>query len=92
MPNLYTKNGKPLQRRGDNLYSRSGKHIGRIRGRKIFDPKGKYAGTIHGNRVVYRNTDSAVISSPFTPTAHAGTAAANTAASAIWGDEPPFPD
>ena len=92
MASLYTKNGKPLQRRGDNLFSRSGKHVGRIRGQKVFDPKGKYAGTIDGNRVVYRSTDSAEISSPFAPTASAGTAFANYAASAVWGGEPSFPD
>ena len=92
MPTLYTKNGKPLQRSGNNLYSRSGKHVGRIHGRKVFTPDGKYAGTIDGNRVAYRSTDSAVISSPFTPTAHAGTGHANAAPSGVLGDEPPFPD
>jgi hypothetical protein len=92
MTNLFTKNGKPLQRRGDNLFSRSGKHIGRVRGRKVFGPDGRYAGTITGNRVVYRSTDSAAVGSPFAATASAGTASANSAPSAIWGDEPSFPD
>jgi hypothetical protein len=92
MADLYTKNGRPLQRRRDDLFSRSGKHIGRIRGRKVYGPDGRYAGTIDGDRVVYRSTDSAGISSPFVPTLIAGTASANAVQSALWGDEPSFPD
>jgi hypothetical protein len=92
MAALYTKNGKPLQQRGKDLYSRSGKHIGRISGRKVFDRKGKYAGTIDGDRVVYRSSDRGEASTSFTPAPIAGTAAANAGRSAIWGDEPAFPD
>jgi hypothetical protein len=54
MADLYTKNGRPLRRRGDNLFSRSGKHVGRIRGDKVFDSSGRYAGTVVGDRVIYR--------------------------------------
>jgi hypothetical protein len=46
MADPYTKNGRPLQRRGDDLFSRSGQHVGRIRGRKVYGPDGRYAGTI----------------------------------------------
>ena len=92
MADLYTKNGRPLQRYGDDLFARSGKQVGRIRGRKVFGPDGRYAGTIDSDRVVYRSTDSAEISSPFAPTRSAGTASANAARSALWGDEPSFPD
>jgi hypothetical protein len=90
--NLYTKDGRPLQVSGSNVYSRSGKHVGHISGDKIYDPNGRYAGTIVGDRVVYRSTDSATIGSPTSSAARAGSAAANAAGSAIWGDEPNFPD
>ena len=92
MSDLYTKNGRPLQRTGDSLYSRSGRYLGRIRNGKVYDPNGKYAGTIAGDRVVYRGTDSASVGSPSTAANRAGSARANRAGSAIWGDEPPFPD
>lgn len=92
MSDLYTKDGRPLQRSGDNLYSRSGHHLGRIRNGKVYDPSGRYAGTIVGDRVVYRGTDSATVASPSVSAGRAGTARANRAGSAIWGDEPPFPD
>jgi hypothetical protein len=89
---LYTKNGRPLQRSGNNLYARSGRYLGRVRNGKVYDPSGKYAGTIVGDRVVYRSTDGATIGSPSISANRVGTARANRVASAIWGDEPPFPD
>lgn len=92
MASLYTKNGRPLQRRGDDVFSRSGKHVGRIRSNKVYGPDGRYAGTIDGDRVVYRSSDSASISSPFARSASAGTASSNAVGSAVWGDEPDFPD
>jgi len=92
MSDLYTKNGRPLQRSGDSLYSRSGRYVGRIRNGKVYDPSGRYAGTIVGDRVVYRGTDSATLGSPSTSAGRAGSARANRVGSAIWGDEPSFPD
>lgn len=92
MNSLYTKNGRPLQVSGSNVFSRSGKHVGHISGNKIYGPNGRYAGTIVGDRVVYRTTDSATVGSPTAHAARAGTARANAAGSAIWGDEPHFPD
>lgn len=89
---LYTKNGRPLQRSGDNLHSRSGRYLGRIRNGKVYDPSGRYAGTIVGDRVVYRSIDSATIGSPSVAANRVGTARANMVGSAIWGDEPAFPD
>jgi hypothetical protein len=85
---LYTKNGKPLRVSGDEIFDRSGRHVGRRRGNKVYGPDGRYAGTIVGDRVVYRSTDSATISAPFAPHAGSGSASASHAASAIWGDEP----
>lgn len=92
MSSLYTKNGRPLQVSGDRVYSRFGTYLGRLRGDKVYDPNGSYAGTIVSNRVVYRSTGSATISSPSVSASRAGSAAANAAGSALWGDEPNFPD
>jgi hypothetical protein len=88
MSDLYTRNGKPLKVNGDDIFDASGQHVGRRRGDKVYGPDGVYAGTIVGDRVVYRSTDSAAISSPFAPRASAGTAEANRAGSGVWGEEP----
>lgn len=89
---LYTKNGKPLQVSDSTVYSKSGKVVGRIKGKKVFGPDGKYVGTIVNDRLVYRSTDSASISSPFSSANRVGTAKANRVGSAIWGDEPKISD
>ena len=52
MSQLYMKNGRPLQRNGDQLHSGSGVYLGTIRGRYVFDTSGQYAGTLDGGRVV----------------------------------------
>jgi hypothetical protein len=92
MTSLYTKNGRPLQVSGDKVYSRSGAYAGRIKGGKVYDPRGSYAGSIVGDRIVYRSTDSASISGPSVSASRVGSARANAASSAVWGDEPNFPD
>ena len=89
---LYTKNGRPLQQSGATVYSRSGKLVGRINNEKVYGPNGRYVGTIIGDRLVYRSTDSTSVSSSFVTTNHVGTASANHAGSAIWGEEPNIPD
>lgn len=89
---LYTKNGRPLQVQGDKVYSRSGQLVGRIKGEKVFGPDGRYVGTIVNDRLVYRSTHSASISSPFAAANMVGTARVNRAGSAMWGDEPDIPD
>ena len=90
--NLYTKNGRPLQVSGDQVHSRSGVYIGRISNGKVYDPSGRYAGTIDGDRVVYRVTDSASMSSPSIAVPRVGSATMNSLGAAMLGDEPPFPD
>lgn len=92
MTKLYTKAGRPLQVHGDNVFSRSGVYVGRIKRNKVFDPRGRYAGTIVSDRVVFRGSDSATIGSPSTAANRSGSAAANRAGSGLWGDEPAFPD
>ena len=89
---LYTKNGRPLQVQGDNVYSRSGRIVGRIKGDKVYGTDGRYVGTIANDRLVYRSTHSASISSPFSAANRAGAARANCAGSAMWGDKPDIPD
>ena len=89
---LYTKNGNPLQVQGDKVYSRSGKIVGRIKGEKVYGTDGRYVGTIVNDRLVYRSTHSASISSPFSAANGAGSARANRAGAAMWGDEPDIPD
>jgi sporulation protein YlmC with PRC-barrel domain len=89
---LYTKNGKPLQVSGNTVYSRSGKVVGRIKNDKVYGTDGRYVGTIVNDRLVYRSTQSATISSSFSSANRMGTARANRAGSAIWGDEPNIPD
>lgn len=89
---LYTKYGLPLQVSSDKVYSSSGRAVGRIKGKKVFGPNGKYVGTIANDRLVYRSTDSSAIVSPFCAAARCGTARAQIAGSAIWGDEPTIPD
>jgi hypothetical protein len=88
MSSLYTKNGIPLRVSGDAIFGPTGRQVGRVRGSKVHAPDGRYFGTIVGDRLVYRSTDSATISSPFAPRAASPSASARTARSAIWGDEP----
>lgn len=88
---LYTKNGVSLQVSGDYIYSKSGRAVGRISRNKVFGTDGKYVGTIVNDRLVYRSTDSAAISSPFSIASRVGSAKANRAGSAMWGDEPVIP-
>ena len=92
MDKIYTKEGRPLKLSGGDLISRSGEHVARIRGSKAYGSDGKYVGTVVGDRLIYRSTDRASISSPFAPRASAGHASANHAATAAWGEEPPIPD
>jgi len=90
--NLYTKSGRPLQVFGDIVYARSGKVVGRIEGDRVYGPDGRYVGTISGDCLVYRSTDSAAISSPFSVANRAAVATARRAGSTILGDEPNIPD
>jgi hypothetical protein len=89
---LYTKNGRPLEVTGNEVYSRSGAIVGRIQRDNVFGTDGRYVGTIVGDRLVHRSTDSAGISSSFTGSSRVGSAQASSAGSAVWGDEPKIPD
>jgi hypothetical protein len=89
---IYTKNGRPLSRHGDDLFARSGAHVARLRRDKAFDSSGKYVGTLVNDRLIYRSTDSASIGSTFIKSARVGSANANAVGSALWGEEPPIPD
>ncbi|PRB65658.1 hypothetical protein [Microbacterium sp. MYb45] len=91
MSHLYTKNGRPLQRAGGQLWSGSGTYLGVIQGRHVFDTTGQYAGTIDGDRVVYRAVDSARIASPSIAAPRVGLAVVPAVPAAVLGDEPNFP-
>lgn len=92
MTNLYTKNGRPLRRDGYRLFAHSGTYVGRINGNYVFDPFGRYAGTIVGDRVVYRSSHSARISSPIASANGGGSGEGSRGGSGLWGDEPRFLD
>jgi hypothetical protein len=92
MADLYTKNGRPLKRSGDNIFARSGAQVGRVRGNKVYGPNGRYVGTLVGNRLVYRSTESAGMRSSFMPQRRMGSSSMRAVGSAIMGEEPPIPD
>ncbi|AEV98130.1 hypothetical protein A4D02_33615 [Niastella koreensis] len=89
---LYTKNGRPLQVVNDKIYSKSGKIVGRIKGKNVYGTDGAYVGTIVSERLLYRSTYSGRRSSSFTAGNRMGTSKANRVKSALWGDEPNIPD
>jgi hypothetical protein len=87
---LYTKNGEPLEQRGDDIFDSRGRHVARLCGAKAFNSRGRYVATLVGDRLVYRSTDSASIGSVFAPRVGSPFAGARRAASALLGEEPNF--
>lgn len=87
---LYTKNGKPLEQRGDDIFDDHGRHVARLRGSKAFNSRGHYVATLVGDRLVYRSTDSASTGGVFTPRVGSPFARASRVGSALLGDEPDF--
>lgn len=67
MDAVCTKNGRPLKRVGDDLIASSGNNVARLKGDRAFGPDGRYVGTLVNDRLVYRRTHSAWISSSFSP-------------------------
>jgi hypothetical protein len=90
MATVYTKDGRPLNRSGDNLYAESGKQVGRFHGTKVYGPDGKYVATLTGSRLVYLPNESAMVVASFTPISHVGFSMARAVKSAMYGDEPKF--
>ena len=88
MSALYTKNGVPLNVSGSSVFNPQGQNFGYIRGDRVYGLDGRYRGTVVNDRLVYRSTHSATISS--SRAAHAGMSSARAAraGSAMWGDEP----
>lgn len=89
---IYTKDGRPLNRSGDNLFASSGKQVGRFHGDKAYGPDGRYVATLVGIRLVYLSHDSALVRVPFSPLSFAGFSMAQIAGVAMYGDEPKFAD
>lgn len=91
MDALYTKNGRPLGVSGNRIFNRDGLEVARLRSDRAYGPNGRYVGTVVNDRLIYRSTNSASISSPFSPSRRSGSARANRATSGLWGEEPPIP-
>jgi hypothetical protein len=89
---IYTKNGRPLQRVGDDLFAKSGLQVARLRGDRAFGPDGRYVGTLVNDRLIYRSAQNAAVGSSFSPRRVMGSALVNRAGTAAWGEEPPIPD
>lgn len=89
---LYTKQGRPLQRSGGQLWAKSGKYLGTIQGQYVFDTTGRYSGTIENDRVVYRSIDAANLGSPSVAAPAMPIAEINALPAPNLGDEPPFAD
>lgn len=87
---IYTRDGEPLARRGDDLFDASGRHLARLRGAKAYGADGRYVGTLVGDRLVYRGTDSAGIASPFARRVGSPFARARAVGRAMIGEEPHF--
>ncbi len=88
MATMYTKNGRPLQVGGSQVFGPTGQEVGQISGDKVFGPDGRYVGSIVGDRLIYRSTESAVVGSAHASSVSASTATAPAAAVADWGEEP----
>ena len=41
MATLYTKEGRPLRQSGSDLFSRSGTHVAKLKGKKAYGPDGR---------------------------------------------------
>lgn len=88
---LYTKNGWPLQVKGDHVYSKTGKFVGIIYDDKVYGPNGRYVGTIEDDRLYYRSVDGAMIRPISSAGSIGSTGRAKLVGSAMWGSEPNIP-
>lgn len=87
---LYTKNGEPLEQRGEDIFDARGRHVARLRGTKAFNSRGHYVATLVGDRLVYRSIDSASIGAVFTPRVGSPFVRVGRLASVMLGEEPDF--
>lgn len=88
MDYIYTKDGRPLRVKDDDLFDESGQHVARLRKGKAYNPNGIYVGTIVDGRLIYRSTNSAGVGPVYAPRVSAGFAKAIKAPTGKWGDEP----
>jgi hypothetical protein len=89
MSGLWTRDGVPLTVRGDRVYQPDGDNFGYIKRDTVFTTDGDYCGTIVGDRLIYRSTQSARISSPRAPSGGTGgSGRAHRGGTGAWGDEP----
>lgn len=85
---LYTKNGRALQRFGDLLYTGGGTAIGRVNGNLVHGLEGQYLGTLDGDRLVFRRRESAGIDSAFSAPKRSAVSVADIVVADIGGEEP----
>jgi hypothetical protein len=92
MPRFWTKNGKPLFWRGNDVFLPSGTLIGHIVGDRVFGPEdGGYVGTLVDDRLVYRSFDKDGPLRAY-PRRLAGSDDDIVPPSRTWGDEPALPE
>lgn len=92
MEKLWTKNGRPLSCRGNDVFTRSGTLVGRIHGDRVFRTgDGRYVGTLVGDRLVFRSYD---VDGPDRAYARRASDIDPDTVPPIrtWGDEPVLPD
>ena len=90
MATIYTRDGEPINRSGNDLFDSSGLQVARMNGDKAFGPDGRYVATLVSGRLVYLHNDSANRTSSFLPRRVAGFSVARVAGIATYGDEPSF--
>jgi hypothetical protein len=90
MSYVFSRDGIPYLRDGDRLFDESGTEVGRFRGSKVYNAQGRYAATLVNDRLAYRASDSASVSSPFAPSRRGGFGVSRRAGSALNGSEPRF--
>jgi len=89
---IWTKNGRPLACRGNDVFTLAGALVGRISGDRVIRAVDTvYVGTLVGDRLVFRSFDS---DGPDRPYARPVTDVApdSVPPSQTWGDEPVLPD
>lgn len=87
---IFTKNGVPINRGGDDLFDASGKQVARLQGNKAFGPSGRYIATLVNDRLIHLASDNKLTGSTFKPKTVAGFSVGNIAGITTYGDEPVF--
>ena len=87
---IYTRDGVPINRSGDDLFDASGKQVARLERDKAFAPNGSYVATLANDRLIFFVNDSQQTGSKFNPKTVTGFSETNIAGFSTYGDEPEF--